>query len=115
MVGMVGFEPAISCSQSKRASQLRYIPTADFVNYSIFLPFGNKNSKKHQYQIYQHHGIVIMETDYEIRIISRNNKIVQLIITLPAYRANHDKPALLRGTYLLDGIVQDRIPEIRFR
>lgn len=27
MVGMTGFEPAASCSRSKRATKLRYIPT----------------------------------------------------------------------------------------
>ena len=26
MVGMTGFEPAASCSQSRRATELRYIP-----------------------------------------------------------------------------------------
>ena len=32
MVGMTGFEPATSCSQSKRATKLRYIPIPHYYN-----------------------------------------------------------------------------------
>ena len=32
MVGMTGFEPATSCSQSKRATKLRYIPIPTYYN-----------------------------------------------------------------------------------
>ena len=34
MVGMTGFEPATSCSQSRRATKLRHIPTATVSYYS---------------------------------------------------------------------------------
>ncbi len=34
MVGMTGFEPATSCSQSRRATKLRHIPDTTFKKYS---------------------------------------------------------------------------------
>ena len=34
MVGMTGFEPAASCSQSRRATKLRHIPNATVSKYT---------------------------------------------------------------------------------
>ncbi len=39
MVGMRGFEPRTSCSQSRRAAKLRYIPVATAVYWVLgYLP-----------------------------------------------------------------------------
>ena len=35
MVGMTGFEPAISCSQSKRSTKLSYIPFKNINNFCM--------------------------------------------------------------------------------
>ena len=36
MVGATGFEPATSCSQSKRSTRLSYAPTAGFPSQTYF-------------------------------------------------------------------------------
>jgi hypothetical protein len=38
-VGMIGFEPTASCSQSRRATKLRYIPSS--LNYHNILSMGS--------------------------------------------------------------------------
>jgi hypothetical protein len=44
LIGMTGFEPAASCSQSRRATKLRYIPFFDPVSVShpVFRCFSNR-------------------------------------------------------------------------
>ena len=44
-VGMIGFEPTTSCSQSRRATKLRYIPLNLLLVYHKFTRMGLKIAK----------------------------------------------------------------------
>ncbi len=45
LVGMTGFEPATSCSQSKRATKLRHIPKYLFLRWGTWTRTKNKRTK----------------------------------------------------------------------
>jgi hypothetical protein len=48
VVGASGFEPETSCAQGRRATRLRYAPTAESINCNVFVELASTTLASHR-------------------------------------------------------------------